>query len=422
MLKRKKSKDINEVNISINNLNGTFQIMAINLVVPFAAMFAKRLDASDFQVALLSSLPAIVSICFIIPGAIFIQRCKYKKNITGKFFIAARIFYLLFALVPLLAREYRATMFVLLYGFMNLPGSIALASWQSYIAGLFPPSMRARVLALRNSLSTLIGVLTTLIAGWLLYNIPKNNEQRILLYQIFFITAFIFAIVEIILFYKHKEPETNECIIILEPSADIIKAGKIKNALLELKSNKKFLTYCICAVIFHFSWYMAWPLVPLYEIDILHSNESWASLIAALNAVCAAVSYIYWGKLINKRGNSFALTIAATCMVIVPFCYPFSRSLFILLPINAIGGAATAGINLIVLNTLYELSPDKSRTLYIAYFNTMLNIVLAIAPFAGVALKNTFNIYNAFIIIGLCRVFAGIILYVRYRNEKRIRI
>jgi len=415
--KKRKFHDINEFNISINNYNGIFQIVALNLVVPFAAIFAKRLDASDFQVALLSSLPAIVSVGAIIPGAIFMQKCGNKKNATGKFFMIARTFYICFALVPFAAKEYRASLFILLYGLMNLPGSIALVSWQSFIARLFPPHMRAQALALRNSISTFVGTGTTLLAGWLLYAIPRDNAQRIELYQVFFVAAFIFATLEIYLFYKHKELHEEECAA-SELCLSINPMLRFKNALAELKSNKAFVSFSICAFVFHISWYMALPLFSLYEIDYLHSNEVWTSLIAATSAISSAVAYPYWSKLVYKRGNILPLSISIFGMAATPLLYSISHSLFMLLPICILAGLTSSGMLLIMLNTVYEVSPAKNRTMYIAYFNTMTNIVLATAPFIGIALKNALNIYAALVIAGIARILSSLIFYIKYKKEK----
>ena len=417
---KKNEEDLNDYNIRISNLNGILQIAAANLVLPFAIMFAKRLYATDFQIALMSSLPAIVSVGVIIPGAIYVKRCINKQAVTGRLFILSRLFYLLFAIIPLLTKQYRASIFILLYGFMNLPGSIAVVAWQSFIADLFPPFLRAHALALRNRLSAYIGIIITLIAGWILYYIPKNDVQRLFLYQIFFCIAFIVSLFEVYSFYKHKLTDSKKCAIADQTtSAQGNLYFRIKNAYLELKSSKRFITFIVCAFVFHISWYMAWPLFSLYEIDFLHSNELWTSIIVTVNGISQATSFIYWSKLSQKRSNGFALAIAIMGMALCPLLYPLTNSLYILLPVSVIGGVATSGVSLILLNTLFEVSPDKNRTLYIAYYNTMINLTLTFSPFIGIALKNKFNITIAFFIAFAARVFAGIFFIMRYKKEER---
>lgn len=417
-LKKSDTLDIDEYNIRINNLNGIFQVTASNLVLPFAAMFAKRLNATDYQVAMLNSLPAIISVGAIIPGAIYIQKHVDKKAITGKFFIMARCFYLLFSLVPLISKNYQASLFVLLYGLMNLPGSIALAAWQSFISCLFPSHMMAGVLAKRNRISTFLGTAVTLVSGFILYNIPRTEEQRIFVYQIFFMVAFLLSTVEVFLFFKYKVPDSND----QSPLNGVntpVKQTSLKDIILSIRSNKIFLSYCSVALLFHFAWYMPQPLFPLYEIDILHSNEAWTSIITVVNATCSAFTYSYWVKFIAKKGNGPALALSALMMGFVPLAYPHLHAIYMVLPVTMVSGVGISGLNISLLNTIYEVSPEDSRTLYIAVFNTMTNTLLIFAPLIGIWLKGSISISASFSISGILRVLAGLLFYLKLKTLRK---
>jgi hypothetical protein len=83
-------------------------------------------------------------------------------------------------------------------------------------------------------------------------------------------------------------------------------------------------------------------------------------------------------------------------------------------------GISVAGVLLILLNTLYELSPDDKRTMYIAYFNTMTSILLTFSPFLGIMIKNCFNIYVALVVAGSVRMLSGFVFLWRYYKEERI--
>src|SRR5690349_18192531 len=88
-------------NVRINMVQGIFQVIANNLTTPFIPVFAiKVLEASDSQVAWLSSLPALTGILVLLPGAFFIDRLLAKKRFTGSMIYFTRFFYLLLALLP----------------------------------------------------------------------------------------------------------------------------------------------------------------------------------------------------------------------------------------------------------------------------------------------------------------------------------
>ena len=176
-----------DYNIKINITNGIASIVALNLVTPYFAKFAERLGASDYHIALLSSLPATVSIFVLIPGAIIIDSFKNKKTITGSIMFAHKVFFLLLALVPFVNRSYQAWVFVILVGLMNLPGSISAMGFQSCIGDIFDEKTRGKAMGLRNRYSAIFGMGIIFLSGQLLTRIPKSNEQAIILYQIFFV-------------------------------------------------------------------------------------------------------------------------------------------------------------------------------------------------------------------------------------------
>lgn len=70
-------------NVKINTIQGIYSVMANNLIIPFLPLFAiKVLEASDSQVAWVTSLPALTGILVLLPGALFIDRLAAKKRFT----------------------------------------------------------------------------------------------------------------------------------------------------------------------------------------------------------------------------------------------------------------------------------------------------------------------------------------------------
>ena len=106
-------------NVRINTIQGIFAVLAQNLTAPFIPLFAiKVLEASDSQVAWLSSLPALTGILVLLPGALFIDRLVAKKKFTGSMIYLRGLFFLLLALLPFLTLNsyWMAWLFVLVSG------------------------------------------------------------------------------------------------------------------------------------------------------------------------------------------------------------------------------------------------------------------------------------------------------------------
>ncbi|MFL0269168.1 MFS transporter [Candidatus Clostridium radicumherbarum] len=408
-----------EYNFSVNNINGLLQALSLNLVIPFASLYTKRLNGTDNDIALLNSYPSIFSIIAVFLGTYLFRKYKNKKKLTSIFFSFGRAFFLLFVFIPFLPSYLRPGLFVLLYGAMSFPNSIANMGWQSYIADLFPEGWRGRALSRRNSLSNIGALIITLITGNLLYYIPKNNSERINLYQLFFITAFIVSIFEIYTLTKHKLDKNNKQIETITEFSNEPLLAKFKETYKVVFSNKKFLDFCICVVAFHFAWQMGWPLFFSYEVDILHSNESWTAIIGTVSFISQAIGFPLWQKLSEKKGNAISITFAILIMSITPFLYLISTHIYHIAIFNFFTGAAIAGTTLLLLNSLYEVAPNENRTLYIAVYTILTNITLMFAPILGVKLKAVTNIYTALLVVGILRLTSTLLFYFRHLKYRK---
>ncbi len=413
------NKSALDYNLAINNLNGILQALSINLVMPFASLYTKRLNGTDNDIALLNAYPSIFSILAVFLGTYLFRRYKNKKKVTALFFSFGRAFFLLFVFIPFLPAWLRPGLFVLLYGAMSFPNSIANMGWQSYLADLFPEKWRGRAFSTRSSLSTISALVVTLITGNLLYFIPKNDGQRIKLYQIFFILAFIIAIFEVLSFIRHRLDKNNKQVETITEFSNEPLLKRLKNIYELVKSNRRFLDYCICVIIFHFAWQMGWPLFFTYEYDILHSNEFWSSLIATVSCIAQAITFPIWQRFSEKKGNAFVITIAIFLMGVTPFFYLISTHISHIVLLNIVTGSAVAGTTLLLLNSLYEAAPNKDRTLYIAVYTVITNTTLMFSPLLGMKLKGLTNIDTALLIVGILRLLSAVVFYFRYLKYKK---
>jgi len=410
-----KHRSILEYNLQVNNINGILQSLSINLVLPFANLYAKRLNATDNDIALISSYPAIFCIFAVFLGTYLFRRSTNKKNLTATFFGIGRCFFLVFMLIPFLPLWIQPGLFVFLFGMMNFPISIANMGWQSYIADLFPNEWRGRAFSKRNSLSTAAALIVTFITGILLYYIPHNDTERIQLYQIFFFIAFLLAGLEVYSLTLHRKDRRNKHI---ETITDFKGANMFKM----IYANKNFLNFCLCVVIFHFSWQIGWPLFFSFEFDILHTNEFWTSIISTVSFICQGIGFIYWQKFSEKKSNTYAMFVAAFLMAFCPFLYLIATHIYQVVFFNLITATAYAGTFLMLMNNLYETAPDENRTVYIAFYTIITNITLIVAPLLGMQLKHFFNIYTALFIVGVLRIIAGFAFYLRYRKYKKLAL
>lgn len=416
-------------NIKCNTLNGVFATMAMNLVNPFIGVLAISLGANAYQIALLSSLPAFMSVISMIPGGIMVDKFAQKKLITGIFIIVTRFFFILIALTPQLPANIRVMALVIVFGVMNFPGGISNVAWQSFIATAIPSEKRAHAFATRNKITSICGMCMTLLAGQIL-RIFSAQVGVTRLYQIFFAAAFGFALLEVYFHLRMKEPvvvkeskvksvsnkQLNKKNSIIITFNDYM--SRIMKFLTSITSNKPFVLFGLCSLLFHFGWQMGWPLFTIYTVDYLGADGTWMSYLSVSGGLAAFITYPYWSKLVTKKGNNYSIILATSAIAMSPFLYAISWNLQVLFVVNFFMGGAVAGISLVLFNTLLEVVPDEDRTLFIAIYSTIISISAIFSPMVGAYVYKSISIYSALVVAGCFRLFGSFTFFLRYKHLK----
>lgn len=390
-------------NKRINIVNGILATVAANLVNPYYSKFAERLGATDYQIAFLTSLPHFMSILAFIPGAILIESLSNKQKTIGSTMLLHKFFFLFIAIIPFLNVN-QASLFVLMIGIMNLPGSIGSMGYQASMGDVFSVKDRGLAMGLRHRYSSFIGIIITFASGKLLTSIPKTNEGTIKLYQVFFVLAFIISLFEVFFFFRFKG-------FTIKDKNESKYLDSLKQVLKEIPNNKKFLIFTFSSLFFHIGWVGAQPLFNIYTIKVLGADETWLSAISIASAISSIWAYTKWPKFADKKGNNVALALAIIGMGITPLLYALSKQIFMLVLFNIIIGVSVAGTVLLLFNILLEIIPDENRTIYIAIYNTLIAIISGVSPLLAVKLMDMTNIYIALIAVAVVRLISSIFFY-----------
>lgn len=400
-------------NRRVNTLHGLLQNLSTGIYNPFISFIAIQLKATNQQVALISSLPALMSVISLIPGAFLLRRFDNKKRVTAFLFLLNRVFILLLALVPLLTPDVRAAWFVVLVGLMNLPGAVANISWQSLMGDVFTKEQRSSAFASRNTWGTLISFIPTLAAGWLMkiMGFPFG-------YQVLFAVAFAVALAEVAFFMRLKTPGDPEQVVSDTGPADgsrrrfdgalnlraFVEASllcfktrsskrpagprttmtvRIREEWDSVRQSTLYCRYNICSLIFHFGWQMGWPLFTIYQVKYLGATAFWTGIFSVSSGIASFAAYRWWGRYADRVGNMRGLVFATLGMAINPVFYALSTQLWMIVVFNLIMGFFIAGTVLLLFNSLLDVAPPESRTNFIAYNNTLLNLSGIVAPLVG---------------------------------------
>lgn len=412
-----------ERNIRVNIYHGITSIMALNLVAPFIGIFAVKIGASDFQVGLLSSGPALVSLLSMIPGGRFMDRQPKKRDLVTRFIFFHRLFFLFIASIPFFTPDRRAWLMVFAVAIMNIPASIANIGWQAFISKVVPMSRRADAFAARNRLMNLAGTVVVLITGRVIdmMGFPLG-------YQITFAGAFFLSLGEIWVLRRVDESaaveaEDTEPVAGRTSSRAALAAAASKaegfssfgTAVRDILSHGRFVRYTLASIIFYLVWQTPWPLFTLYQVKVLGANNMWVSLLNLTNTGGTLLGYGFWARKCNQLGNLTTLFLSSVGIFVVPVAYGLSKSLVTVAVSNLLTGAIFSGVNLALFNQLLEVTPEKNKATYIAYYTTAVNGAAIVAPMLGVSLLGLLGFFWAFMTCALLR-FAGSFVFLLVKS------
>jgi hypothetical protein len=142
-------------NILFFTFEGAVGTIILNMANPFFAMFARRMGASDYQIGLISSLPALVAIFALIPGSLFVDRSSNKKRVVCFLILLFGVMYPLVAFTPYLGRH-KVVVFITIIAVMNWPFSIFNISWQSFFSDVMASRFNA-AFTKRTHTATFVG-------------------------------------------------------------------------------------------------------------------------------------------------------------------------------------------------------------------------------------------------------------------------
>lgn len=394
--------DYEELNIRTNVFHGAAQNGAIGLVNPFLGINLIRLGATDFEIGLLSSLPPLGATLSTLLGARWLAHVKNPRRLTTLLFFLARMAFLGYALIDLLPGKASPLLLVILIGLSSVPQAIANVSWQAIITGLLSPIVRARAMSRRTQAASLVGIVLTLLGGWWIGQDPGLNG-----YPELFLVAFLVAMVEVWLFTRLKGHPPVQT---LPPN--LLQASR------RLWSHDSFRRYTLASLPFYLGWVMAWPIFLRYQVNVAHANNLWIGLLSATNGVFAAATIRLWGRIGDRISAAATLPIAICLLSFVPFVYALHPDLLGLLFSNVIGGAAGAGVNMLLLLRLMEVTPEGDRILGMGVANTLVGLASVVGPLLSTALTTFIPIPEIFWIPFALRFVGGLSFWAAMGREK----
>jgi hypothetical protein len=377
----------------VNFLN--VQIDAIGIGIASAAaqflpIFFTRLGATNFQVGLLTAMPALSGLVLAIIVGRFLQT---RRQIVPWFSVARLLVisaYALTGLVPFFVPgELAVPAVLLIWLFATIPQIVVNVAFSVVMNAVAGPAKRYELMSRRWSLLGLTTALTVAITGQVLDRIdfPIN-------YQIAFIGLSLGGLISYYFSSHIRLPEAE-----VPPQITGLSLGsRLKQNYELIKKERPFLSFNLKRFVFLTGQSLAIPLFPLYYVRVLEASNSWIGVIATAQTAVMLLGYFFWTRQSRRRGSRFVLLWTTLGLSLFPAMVASTRQIEWIVVIAGLGGILQAGIDLVFFDELMKTVPEEYCATFVSYAQSIQYLSSFVAPLIGTSLATWIGIPGAMLV------------------------
>jgi MFS family permease len=372
--------------------------------VNFLNVYATRLGASGFQIGMLAAMSAVVNLFLAIPAGRWIE-----KRHTGKAVFWASVVYragyaLWLPLPWLFGAQGQIWALIVLAFLMAIPLTPLGVGFNALFAESVPERYRAHVAGTRNITFAIAYMLTSFTAGYILKITPFPAGYQI----IFAIGTFGAAMSSYHLYHVNPLEDAPRYAPQSDPEIPIESAHGIKSMLRLDIWQTPFRGIMLVFLFFHFSHYLPTPIYQLYNVHVLHLNDSNIGNGTALYYLAVLIGSTQFRNIAHRYGNKKITGWGVMGMSFYVFMLAAARNVWQFYALSFFGGFLWAMVNGAYANYLLENIPAHDRPSHLAWYNIILNLAILSSSFVGPAIADSLGLVPALIVFGVIRVLAGL--------------
>jgi len=376
--------------------------------ISFLTIYAARIGATGLQIGLLGAMSAAVNLLLAIPTGRWLETQHTGRAVFWSA-VLYRIGYLPLIFLPRFFDAQGQIIAILLITFlMAIPLTPIGVGFNALFAESVPGEYRAHVAGMRNVMLAITFMLTSLLSGYILDKVPFPTG-----YQIVFALGALGAVMSTFHLYFVKPLQADA---LTPPFPSPPRATPGKNALppRSLFSSLRmdiwktpFRSVLLALFAFHFTQYLAMPLFPIYNVNVLQLNDDHIGIGTALFYLTVLMGSTQIRKLAASFGNKKLTGWSVAGLGLYPLLLAFSSNAAHFYIVSLLGGLVFAVVSGAYANYMLEYIPAHDRPSHLAWYTIILNASILIGSLSGPVLANVIGLASALILIGILRVLAG---------------
>lgn len=288
---------------------------------------------------------------------------------------------------------------------------VVIAAWQDWLAHLFHEGIRGRVTGLAWGLSSLVGVVGTLLAGWLLKLYPDLSTFGWL-----YLVAMVLAFVSITVYLAVRDAAEQE---------EQERVPRLRD--MAAAAHQSLHTADFRAVLIGrslaYAGFCVGPYITMHYLSDAggHLSDSLLVSLGAAQTLGAAVACIGFGRIGDRIGHRFGVLSGALFQIACLLC--------VLLVTGPIGcalamlcaGGVRGAMSVSYMNLVLESCPHHIRSAHVAIGNIIVGTTAMVVPILGSRLAGAYGIRTMIAASLVMSLLAAAWITWKVRDPRHIR-
>jgi hypothetical protein len=379
-------------------LEGTGVAVA-NAAAPFLPVFLARLGASNFQVGLLSAMPAFTGLLLsvVVGGWLLSQRSVVPWYARSRF-LAILAFGLTGIITLLLPPSLSVPAVLVIWALATLPQVIVNITFSVVMNAVAGPKLRYDLLSRRWSVMGLITAGFIALTGQVLERLrfPFN-------YQIAFMALSLGGLVSLFFASRLRLPNNSRQPM---PPRSVLGQWRAFGSL--LRGQPAFVSITGRRFLYMAGVALAAPIFPLYYVRVAHADDGAIGLITTAQTLTLLIGYWLWTRLSERRGSRAALLLTTLALALYPALTAATRQVGLIALLAGLSGIFQAGFDLVFFDELMKRVPADQAPLFVSFDLSAQNLAAVAAPLVGTLLADRLGLGGALLVSGGLRFIAFI--------------
>ena len=333
--------------------------------------FAIFLKAGPTILALLGNLPAFLGAAGQILGTMLMERWGRRRQILVSTITIQGLMFLPLYFLPLLFPEQGATWVLLVYGTATLLFSAGGPLWTSLMGDVVPTDQRGRFFSTRSR-AIMVGMIASMMLASLIVSRFSGWNLPWVGFGILFLTASAARLSCARLVSMHADPPIDRRA--LTPLHAPGWWGRLRRS--------PYAYFALVQTLLGGSFAIAAPFFGLYMLRDLQWSYIQFTTITVVFLLAQIAVIKWWGHLCDRHGTRVVFQTTCFLLPLCHFAWFLTSDFRLLLVVQFLNGALTAGFNLATTNYMYDSVPSVHRARVVSYqslVNSMVNLGAGLA-------------------------------------------